>query len=224
LESLGRYKEASEGYSLCASQAEKAGIPPGHVFCLLGLASVSYEQGDLVSADKYLAAAGAIVGATLPADFPATPRLKTLRGSIALAEGHRDEARTNLDAVIAGSKSEFVTTNALRVRAELNLEENKNAAAEADARRALTLAQGAQGGEPYSNRTGLAFLTLGNVLAKEGNTAAAAKAFRRAVENLSHTVDADHPKLLRARQLAGIDHVTSTDPSTATTDKKSTAQ
>jgi tetratricopeptide (TPR) repeat protein len=129
--------------------------------------------------------------------------MQTLRGSIALARGHLTDARTHLDAVIAGSKSDFVSTNALRVRAELNLRENQTAAAEADARRALKFAQGAQGGVPYSNRTGLAWLTLGSVLAKEGNTAEAAKAFRAAVDNLSHTVDADHPKLLRARQLAG---------------------
>jgi hypothetical protein len=41
------------------------------------------------------------------------------------------------------------------------------------------------------------------VLAKEGNAAEAGKAFHAAVENLSNTVEADHPMLLRARQLAG---------------------
>ncbi len=76
------------------------------------------------------------------------------------------------------------------------------AAAEADARQALAVAQQAQCGLPYSDRTGLAWMVLGQVLAKRGEAAGASKAFHAAVENLSNTVDADHPMLLRARLLA----------------------
>jgi hypothetical protein len=72
-------------------------------------------------------------------------------------------------------------------------------AAEKDARQTLALAQEAQGGLPHSDRTGLAWLILGEVLEKRGDAAGAAEAFDAAVENLSHTVDADHPMLLRAR-------------------------
>jgi cytochrome c-type biogenesis protein CcmH/NrfG len=74
-------------------------------------------------------------------------------------------------------------------------------AAQADARQALALAQGAQGGIPYSNHTGLAWLMLGRVLAKQGETAPAHNAFQAAIEHLSNTVDSAHPMLVRAREL-----------------------
>jgi tetratricopeptide (TPR) repeat protein len=172
------------------------------VYCLLGLASVSRAQGDLASASSYLASASGIVGVPIPVDFPAAPRLQTLRGVIAMSEGHLEEARASLDAVTANSKSQHVINEALRARAELNLAEGKLAAAETDARQALALAQEEQGGLPYSDRTGLAWMVLGQVLAKNGEAAGADKAFDAAVENLSNTVDADHPMLLRARGLA----------------------
>jgi hypothetical protein len=75
-------------------------------------------------------------------------------------------------------------------------------AAEADAKSVLGLAQTAQGSAAYSNCTGLAWLMLGRVLKRQGDEVGARKAFQAAVENLSNTVDADHPKLLLARQLA----------------------
>jgi predicted negative regulator of RcsB-dependent stress response len=42
---------------------------------------------------------------------------------------------------------------------------------------------------------------VGNVLARKGDALGARNAYRAAVENLSHTVDATHPKLLLAQQL-----------------------
>jgi len=203
LESLGRFDEAVSRYTQCAAGSEKAGMPPGHVFCVLGLASVALEKGDLSGAEKQLAAAAAIIGPKVPDNFPPTPRMQTLRGAVAFARGRNAEARAALDAVINGSKSAFIITSALRVRAELNLQENQLVAAEADARRSLTLAEAAQGGVPYSNRTGLVWLTMGNILARKGAAAEASKAYHAAVEHLSHTVDATHPKLLLAQQLAG---------------------
>jgi tetratricopeptide (TPR) repeat protein len=204
LESLGRYDEATARYTRCAADAERAGVPPGHVFCVLGLASVAFEKGDLAAAEKQLGAASALIGPKMPDHFPPAPRFQTLKGSVALARGRLDEARTTLDALISSSRSEFTMTNALRVRAEVNSSESKFAAAESDARRALTLAQKAQGGVPYSNRTGLAWITVGYVLAREGNAVEARKAYHAAVENLSHTVDATHPKLLLAQQLQRV--------------------
>jgi hypothetical protein len=86
-------------------------------------------------------------------------------------------------------------------RAELNLREGKLAAAEADARQALSIAQTAQGGIPYSNSTGLAWLMLGRVLAAQGEADRAHHAFESAISHLSKTVDAQHPMLKLARAL-----------------------
>ena len=78
---------------------------------------------------------------SIPPGFPAAARLQTLRGVIAMSEGRLEEARASLDAVTTNSKAIHVTNEALRTRAELNLNEGKLAAAEADARQTLALAQ-----------------------------------------------------------------------------------
>jgi hypothetical protein len=72
------------------------------------------------------------------------------------------------------------------------------------ARRALELAQTAQGSAPYSNRTGLAWLMLGRILKAKGDEVGGRQALQAAVDNLSNTVDADNPQLLLARHLAGV--------------------
>ena len=86
-------------------------------------------------------------------------------------------------------------------RAELNLAAGLSTAAQADARQALSYAQAVQGDQPYSDRTGRAWLALGRVLSKQADAPRARQAFQAAVTNLSETVDADHPKLLASRQL-----------------------
>jgi hypothetical protein len=89
-------------------------------------------------------------------------------------------------------------------RAEINLTEGRLAEAEADARQALLLAQSAQGGVPHSNRTGLSWLALGKALAQKNDADGARQAFHAAVDHLSNTVDANHPMLLLARELARL--------------------
>lgn len=44
---------------------------------------------------------------------------------------------------------------------------------------------------------------LGRILQRQGDQVGTRKAFQAAVEHLSNTVDADHPKLLLARKLVG---------------------
>jgi hypothetical protein len=65
----------------------------------------------------------------------------------------------------------------------------------------LKLAQQAQGGLPHSDRTGMAWLMLAQVFAKQGDAAAARNAVQAVLDNLSSTVDDGHPVLLEARQL-----------------------
>jgi tetratricopeptide (TPR) repeat protein len=118
-----------------------------------------------------------------------------------MAHGRREQARALLDAVIA--KGQDCTLEiALRARAELNLEEGRLADAEADARRALSITQAAQGGVRYSDRTGRAWIVLGRVFSQQGHAARAHEAFVAAITHLSNTVDEDNPVLVRARELA----------------------
>jgi tetratricopeptide (TPR) repeat protein len=204
LEHLGRYREAREAYLRCAAQMRRTGVPERTASCFVGLASVSDEAGDPVSAGSYLAAAAAIMGDAASPGSHAATRLQIVKGSLALAQGRFAEARSSLDAVIATGKNVYWVMRALLIRAEVNLSDGKVPAAEADAKRALEFARTSQGKANYSDGTGLASLVLGRVLTKEGDESGAHTAFSAAVENLSHTVDPDHPKLLLARQLASV--------------------
>jgi tetratricopeptide (TPR) repeat protein len=137
----------------------------------------------------------------IPADSPDQVTLLIGRGRVALANEAYDEARRDLDGAIRAGKSIFFQMTALVARAELNLYQGRLTEAEADARRSLTLARQSQNGMPYSNRTGMALLMLGRVLQKKDDASGSQQALRAAIDNLSNTVDSDHPMLLLARQL-----------------------
>jgi tetratricopeptide (TPR) repeat protein len=162
---------------------------------------VSHTLGDDAAADKYLATAAPIIDVSTGTNSPEALRLRALRGQIAATRGQLVEARADLSAA-TGAKSVYLRMVALRERAELSLKEGELAAAEKDANESLRLAQAAQGGVPYSSRTGQAWEILGRIFANRGDTARAHRAFETAVQHLSNTVDARHPVLLRARQLA----------------------
>jgi tetratricopeptide (TPR) repeat protein len=202
LELIGRYAESRDVYGRCIDLSLKGGLANMRLHCMTGLAWVSRELGDVKQADRYLREASELARAIVPAAGAELLTLKITRGRIALANNQLAEARTNLDAAIADGNTVFYQMTALVARAELNLNEGRLAAAEADARKALSLAQSAQGGVPYSNRTGVSWLVLGRVRAKQGDTAGSQQALRSALEHLSNTVDADHPMLSLARQLA----------------------
>ena len=200
LRALGRFEEARDSYQQCIAQNERSGENNGLAACLLGIAGASYEMGDLPAADRFLDRAMKVVGASVPPNSPIAMSLQAARGTLAMAEGKHEEARSILDAVIAKGHDEPVVV-ALSARAELGLREQKWAEAEADARHLLSISQAEQGGVPYSDRTGRAWLLLGRVLAEHGDATRARQAFNAAITHLSKTVDSDHPMLLRARQL-----------------------
>jgi len=204
LESIGRYEEARAAYQQCVELSGKIGNPANRVYCLGGLALIASEQGDLAAAQRYLAAAAEVSPENVPAGSPPSIVLRTVRGRIELATGRLAQARTDLDAAIDEGKG-FAPAmiGPLTVRAELGLAQGRLEQASADAQQALQFSQAAQGDLPYSNRTGEAWLMLGRVLSIQNDTAQARHAFLAAIANLSNTVDANHPKLLLARQLAG---------------------
>ena len=168
----------------------------------VGLAAVALDLDDLGAAGGYLADASINISTATAPTPRESSRLQIIRGSLALRQGRLETARTDLDAAIETGKNVYWKTRALLLRAETNLNGNNLDAAEADAKLALSLAQSAQGTVPFSNRTGLSWLMLGRVMAKRGDEAGARPAFQAAIDNLSNTVDADHPQLVLARRLA----------------------
>jgi serine/threonine protein kinase len=201
LENVGRYDEARADYSQCIELAQKSGTTAQSMYCLAGLASVSVSQGDVLAAEGYLGKADAIAAGSVPEGSPAALGLLLTQGRLALARNAPEQARAALSSVIAGQRPIATTVRALLARSELNLREAKLKQAGDDARQALAISQTLQGGVPYSNRTGLASLMLGRVLAAQGEAGAAHDAFQTAVSHLSHTVDATYPALLDAQRL-----------------------
>ena len=202
LEALGRYAQAREAYALCEPKVPGTVTAAMDAFCLLGIASVERELGNLAAADDYIAKATESIGPTVPRGGPARMTLRMMRAKVAISKGQFAAARAELDPVLAEAKMDALVLSALLIRGEANLEENKLPAALDDARRALTLAQQARGDVPYSSRVGQASLLIARILARQGNAAEAKKAAQTAVNNLSQTVDADHPWLREALQLA----------------------
>jgi eukaryotic-like serine/threonine-protein kinase len=201
LELIGRYGESQDGYNRCIELSVEGELPLMRLHCLTGLAWLAREMGDRQGADRYLREASELARSAAPDTGTHEVILNIARGRIALANSQFAAARVSLDAAIASGITVFFQMSALVPRAELNLNEGRLEEAEADARKALSLAQGAQAGAPHSNRTGLSWLVLGRVLAKKGDTVGSRQALLAAVEHLSDTVDPDHPQLLLARHL-----------------------
>lgn len=202
LESLGRFNEAREAYSQCLPRKPTGRYGPMDQFCLLGIASVERELGNLAAAEDYIARTAASIDPSIPPEFPARLTLRLMRAKVAISRREFAAARRELDATLAQAKLEALVLTASLIRGELSLDEGKLPDALGDARRAMTLAQHEQGGVPYSSRVGQASLLLARVLARQGDTAASKQALQTAIEHLSRTVDEDHPSLRQARALA----------------------
>jgi len=200
LEWIGRYTESLTEYEHGVSLAEQTGNAPVKAYCLLGIASVNRELGDLEMAETYFNKMIALVGSVAPSSPPDITR-QNMQGRIALSRGNYVDAHKAFNAAIGNGATTKSTAIALIGRAEVNLMENHPDAAIEDARRALTFMQALQGGKPYSNRTGLAWLLLARAYAKLGETTQAREALQAAITHLSNTVDADHPALKSAQTL-----------------------
>jgi tetratricopeptide (TPR) repeat protein len=202
LENLGRFEDARAAYSECATQAAGSSKPAVYVTCLRGLASISNEFGDMANAEDYLGQAARLVATQVPAGAPEHAAISLTRAQMQLKAGQLEEARWHVDAAVADGRSAPQTIFALITRSEISLREHRLNAALDDAKRSLGLAQKLQGGLEFSNRTGLAWLQVGRVLAEKQQTQAAQSAFHAALMNLSNTVDERHPMLIQARELA----------------------
>jgi tetratricopeptide (TPR) repeat protein len=199
LEAIGRFTEARSAYELANSLAAGVKIPDTQGASLMGLASVAEQLGDRSAAEEYVKAADALLdsqgGKTI------SMRLAVLHGRLAMLDGNLDEARRRYNSVLDRHGKNAPAIGAALGRAEVELLTGDAAAAVVDARSALGVAKSLQGTMQYSNYTGLSWLMLGRALQAQGDRAQAHEAFLAAVNNLSNTVDEDHPDLVQARKL-----------------------
>ncbi len=201
LDEIGRLEEARAEYLRCDAETQRTDKVLVRAYCLLGLANIAREQGDLAGSRMFVDRSAEIVGDKATPGSPTLIAIQTQRGQLAFLQGKTVEAHANLDPATDAPRSPYLTMGARATRAELYALEGNFSAAEADARHALQLAQEQQGGVPYSNRVGVVWLSFGKVLAKQGDATQARKAFETSVAHLSHTVDERQWALREARQL-----------------------
>ena len=202
IQELGRYAEAHREYISALSLAREQRSTRAEFYCLIGLSSTAVELHNLPAAQAYLSQAAQILAPSGRDDGDNSNTLTLLKAQIALADGQLAAARAEYAHAASSARNNLAQIAAALGRADTELAAGDAAAAEDPARRALSIAESLQGGVPFSNRTGLSWLMLGRVLQKQGDATHAHQAFESAVNHLSNTVDAEHPQLIRARQLA----------------------
>jgi tetratricopeptide (TPR) repeat protein len=198
LAQLGRYREAGQAYERAVQLLASQNNPIGEAYCSLGMAFLAIEQADPTGAAAHLQRAAAVLQ-KMPRDSAVWVAYDLMDGRLALLKGHVGEAGRVFDTVLAGKPNDTNRVDAYLGKAETDLLVGDTAAAARQARQALELSQRLQGGLPYSNRTGLAWLALARAAQSANDAAPAREAFASAVLHLSNTVDPDHPALVQAR-------------------------
>ena len=205
LEVLARDKEALQAYDRTYASAEATGFLAAQAYALIGKANVYVRLKDYEKAELDLRKASELMGSKVPEAHASQIRLRMTQARIDAAQGRTGAASGAFSRVIELLEARGASTPALasayRLRAELEAQEGKREPARADADRALRIAQSMQGGKPYSDDTGLAYLSLGRVLEAAGERDGARAALQSAATHLSNSVGADHPDTLAAQQL-----------------------
>jgi len=200
LESLGRYAEArheSEVELEIGTQRHDT-IRTAHA--LLGLASITQRLGDDSTAKQDLERVRTVLSPSVPPDTPPWIALSLVQGRIDIDAGKLAVARAEFTPLLKKAAGQQAVVAWLGV-VEAELLAADLSAATRDAQSALQAATALQGGFQYSNLTGLAWLMVGRVQQKLGDTAQAYEAFDAAVRHLSNTVDEGHSALAEARRL-----------------------
>jgi eukaryotic-like serine/threonine-protein kinase len=208
LVAIGRFAQARSEYERTLQVARHSKNLFFEADALINLASLSQQSGDGAAATGYLQQLDASLGPALSKyGMLMTPRQLT-QGRIDLEEGKLDAARAQFDAVLNRARNNHIKNGgvcfAYLGKAEADLLSGDAKAAAANARAALELAVSLQGGVPYSDVTGRSSLVLGRALQAQGDLAPAHEAIETAVLHLSNTIDADHPDLVRARELLAV--------------------
>lgn len=201
LESLGRYADARASFErgLRASLVSKDDWSQAN--SLLSLASISVRLHDSDAATKYLKQATDVLGDSLPPASAPLMRVDEIRGRLYLEAGDLKAARAEFERAIGRNANRSIAVDAWVGKIDTELQSGEPGAAVRDSRVALEEAEKLQGGLDYSERTGLALATLGQSLLAAGEKTEAHTTLLAAVDHLTHTVESDHPVLLRSREL-----------------------
>lgn len=199
LQLVGRFAESRAAFELGEQLALRQENHELQGYCLLGLAGVAADLHDGTAAATYLQKFSLLPGTVAGEEGPLWPAQLLVRGKLRIEDGRYDAALLDFDEALRGSSG--LSAFAARLgKAEAELLAGNAIGAVSDAQVALDQAASLQGGLPYSNRTGLAWLMLGRALRETGDSGRADAAFESATWHLANTVETDHPALLEARR------------------------
>jgi len=201
LEGIGRFAQARTEYELSLQLSRQTKSVPVEGMALTALASLAERSGDSLAAEQYLYELDDRLGSSLSSYGSLTARRAHIQSFLDVAHGEMQEARTQLDEAQRRGNSSLWTHDVLMSKAEMDLIAGDATSAIAYARAALEKIASRQGGVPYSSGTGHAWLMLARALQAGGEQQEAQEALQSAVTHLSNTVDADHPALVRAREM-----------------------
>ena len=213
LERVGRQREAEVAYKTAFDLAGQQHNVLGQIYCLLGLAANAQEADDPAASAAYLERAGTLMDPRGPDQNP--PRMSralvlsriSAQATVALIQGRLDivagrfgAAQIQLGRAIADGHPAVVASATWAI-AELQLRSGDAKGAAESARRTLARSVALQGGLPYSSNTGHSYLKLARALRDLGEAEQSRAALTQAIDQLSHTVDEEHPLLVQARAL-----------------------
>jgi serine/threonine-protein kinase len=206
LEAMGRYPEALEAYKRTTDSGEKTGFLGGQAYGLVGEGAVLIVTGELSQAQDRLNQAQALMKGKIGESSPIQLRRAYAQAQLDVARKQDDKALAELNKMVElvasnRTSGSAAAVHAYRLRADIELRQGKGESAEADARRAVRLAEGLRGANRYSADLGLAYLTLGEVLLKTPDHAQAQTVLRSAVEHLGNIVGQGHPDTQQATHL-----------------------
>jgi serine/threonine-protein kinase len=201
---VGRYAEAIAGFDSAAHVAHHAGTPDFRASALSNKADVLRELGRLDEAQALLEQADLqLRESNVPPGNPIALRHKLFQGRLWAARGRFAEATASFTDVVDTYTRlqccDGAISRALVARAQTWLAAHMYGAALTDAEHALERAQRVQGGAPFSNFTGAAWLAIARIRAARGQSAAAHEAYVLAANNLAPTLGAQHPDTLDAK-------------------------
>jgi eukaryotic-like serine/threonine-protein kinase len=202
---LGRYDQALSLLGRAAQVADQTGDAPMRLRTRCQAAIAAARQGDKEVAARWLEQASQQPAAPPPGGQLAQANCRQAQAEAALGRGDSAAALSLADALLAGAPPLQAHTAAAvkNLRAAALLQAGRLADAQAAADQALQAAKALQTTLPQSHRSGLALLTVAQVAQAQGQSAAAQNHAQLAAQALSATVDAAHPALKLAQQLAG---------------------
>ena len=207
LRALARYDDALAAYDQMIESARRQGNANYQAFGLVGKAAAYQKSGQWHKVQPELDAARAVILAgQLPPNGPVSWAHRYVQATVWHKQGRTAEARTALAEVFDAAQRSGLRIGgmvyALIARSELDLDDGRTDEALKAAESALAVAREVQGGTPFSNVTGQAWMALAHARRAAGQGVSARDAYGQAAQHLAHTVGAAHPMAQRAQQLA----------------------